>query len=386
MAKKKSVKPKSNKGSSKNTKKSSPKKKSSAKSKDSKKPTAATKKLKVIGESKPCFLSMEEFRTYRDEHWEELHEARESAEEVLEKYRDMIMSHPDVTGIHIGYKRVAVKTENGVEDLIANPPKMSICVHVTRKLDVSDPECAWAIPPFFNGIPTDVQASNFQKSDIENPSDTQFQPVSKIQGGIAIRRKSDGNNVFGTLGFVVKFAGIDHYLTNDHVAGPEGSEIVQPPGGSVNSVIGETRRSKKSLTVDAAIVKRKGSLSREQTILGFDADPDDFVEGEVLDMNVGDEVILIGANTNETRGIVDSVSGQVTIPGQGEFVGQILIKPLPGATSPITGGGNSGGVVLLPRSNGGYKLVGLLHASTDDGQVAVATHFRDVQRTLGITL
>ena len=205
------------------------------------------------------------------------------------------------------------------------------------------------------------------------PSDTQFRKVNRIVGGMAIRKQSDPPTIFGTLGMVVRFAGLSHYLTNSHIAGEKETVIVAPPGADHPVVVGRTRRSELNATVDAAIIS-KGGVPFSPTILGVDTDKFRPYKAET-----GDSVLCVGASADITEGIVYSVSGGITRSDQ-VFVNQLLIRSAD--NSPVTDEGNSGGMVLLPLDDGWMGVVGLVHSISDG--MAVASHFYDVQRHLGI--
>ena len=123
----------------------------------------------------------------------------------------------------MGYKRITVHDEGELSQRLAKPLTYAICVHVKAKLPPNHPECEWAIPKYFNGVPTDIVANQFISTKFASSTiDSQTQRVKEIQGGIAIGLEGDSTS-FGTLGFVVKFFGESAYLTNNHVAGKAGN-------------------------------------------------------------------------------------------------------------------------------------------------------------------
>jgi len=366
-----------------NPKKTNPKKASSKKA-SSKKASSKKHDSKQL-DSEAHFLKRREIREQKKTCWKQLFTDRDRAHRVLDKHRALIKSHPCVTGVHLGYKRITVHDEGELSQRLAKPLTYAICVHVKAKLPPNHPECEWAIPKYFNGVPTDIVANQFISTKFASSTiDSQTQRVKEIQGGIAIGLEGDSTS-FGTLGFVVKFFGESAYLTNNHVAGKAGNKVIQPP--STGKVIGSTLRSKKTLKVDGAIISPEGNIPYSQTFMGLNVASKFIRDGELNDDDIGEDVLIIGAKTDITKGQVESVSGEVTVNDQGEFINQIIVKSSDG--KPITGGGNSGGLLVKKEKiedDTFYNIVGLVHASSVDSTNVVASHFSDVKKVLGIRL
>jgi len=366
-----------------NPKKTNPKK-TNPKKASSKKASSKKHDSKQL-DSEAHFLKRREIREQKKTCWKQLFTDRDRAHRVLDKHRALIKSHPCVTGVHLGYKRITVHDEGELSQRLAKPLTYAICVHVKAKLPPNHPECEWAIPKYFNGVPTDIVANQFISTKFASSTiDSQTQRVKEIQGGIAIGLKGDSTS-FGTLGFVVKFFGESAYLTNNHVAGKAGNKVIQPP--STGKVIGSTLRSKKTLKVDGAIISPEGNIPYSQTFMGLNVASKFIRDGELNDDDIGEDVLIIGAKTDITKGQVESVSGEVTVTDQGEFINQIIVKSSDG--KPITGGGNSGGLLVKKEKiedDTFYNIVGLVHASSVDSTNVIASHFSDVKKVLGIRL
>ena len=343
--------------------------------------TSARKKEKAKkAKPQPHYKTTADFLKEKNANWLAFVEKRNTAEEVFRKYQDVIMKHPDVTGAHVGVKRVQVESGDTVKQLVAKPLTFAICIHVRKKLEDKS-KCSWPLPEHFDGVPTDVVEGEFQRMNGLMPSDTQEDEVAEMEGGVAIGIQNSSE--FGTMGYVVTAGSFELYLTNEHVA-PMGSEIVQPP--ATNRVIGKTIQVNKAL--DAALVQPNGVVTSAKTIIGLTGVAPEFISKGVL--GVPDEnktVLIIGAATDVTEGEIESISGHVTVKDQGEFQNQILVDSKDGAA--ITDKGNSGGLVVIKRQRGSlifYEIVGLVHALANNGQRAIANPIQEIVNRFGIEL
>ena len=98
----------------------------------------------------------------------------------------------------------------------------------------------------------------------------------------------------------------------------------------------------------------------------------------------------IGAmsGTGEEVGVVENVNEQLDIAGFGFMKNQIVVRPLPSSTSKLIEEGDSGSILIarMTRKNRiSLKVVGLVHAMTDDGGI-VACHFSRVLERFRISL
>ncbi|MBI3861602.1 MAG: hypothetical protein HY290_06875 [Planctomycetia bacterium] len=324
----------------------------------------------------------EELRT----RWAELSQQRTHAEEVLSRFVDLLKSHPEVTGFHVGLWRK--------DNKIVRPLEYCIQVHVAEKLAKGDPRMMQALPPDFDGVRVDVLERSYSTA-IGVRQGVLFDP---ILGGVEIRNEGTPNR-FGTLGLCVfseSSGRAPHYLTNEHVVG-SGGRVLQPASGNASAgakaVIGSVIDSERTGFVDAALIKPSGNRTFDVGVAGPNGQP---LDGDLVPgtLTKADEHVTrcfkIGAmtGTGQEVGIVENINEHINIKNFGWMDNQIIVNPIPGSSAPLIQEGDSGSVLIARVTHQNREsliVVGLVHAMTDDGGI-VACHFSRVQERFRISL
>lgn len=349
---------------------------------------------------------IEEFRR----RWPELNESRLEAHRQLRLVHDQLISKPGVTGLHVGLKKKGESADAPGNYL--RPLVYAIRIHVRQKFsDRLDPRIAEFLPAHIGDIPTDViqrvysanpASSNAVPGSIPgaspNSPDEFFNPVI---GGIAIAPKTLGVAHWGTLGKLFYYGNQIAYLTNQHVVGPPGSQVIQPPSGVTpdgsSEIIGTVAKivdPADSLTrarIDAAVILASGIRKRRSAINGLSAAI--FTVGQLTEGDKFKTAFKIGAKTGKTEGIVQTVSATVVFNDR-TMVNQIIVEPVPGSDADLCSAGDSGSLLCVERTSGTRKvceIVGLVHAEGDgDGsgrhRSIIACHIKDVMNYFGLRL
>lgn len=308
-----------------------------------------------------------------------LNEQREIVEALFRAHHDRLFALAEVTGLHVGFRR---KTDSDGIQKIVDPLEYCIRVHVRKKYAKGDPRLENPFDMLCPGVPIDVYEESYLVGSVGLPGATTSIPVV---GGIAIKSQQAAGS--GTLGGIV-YAGPEcRFLTNQHVAGPEGSvvESVGSPGESFTQ-IGAVIESVRDHFIDAAIIVPEDVTDWEQSIDGINATR--FENGELLP-GVDDmvTVVKVGANSGFTKGLVESADCSVMIDGF-PMLNQILIRKANPNDPDIAEPGDSGSLVLvLTEDNRGplVKVVGLIHSvSTNEAEQStgasyVACHFHRIK-------
>jgi hypothetical protein len=292
----------------------------------------------------------------------------ESIQEVKERIEPEILRSPGVTGVGIGFKKVSGE----------NTDQLAIRVYVVQKRDVPASE---AIPPTFDGIPTDVIEKTFQ---LTGGIDTnRYDP---LQGGISIAPCRF--NFAGTLGCLVfdNSSGQSMLLSCFHVlcvdnAWSKGDEIAQPSTGDgglcPSDVVATLDRGLLTGQVDAAVAAQtsRGSICNIAEI------------GPIAGTNTASLNLPVrkrGRSTGLTSGVVDDLALTIT-PDYGDSIGPQTLSNQIGIISTegvsFSEPGDSGAVVVNDKT----EVVGLLFASDNNGG-GVANPIGIVLTSLGVTI
>ncbi|HET6328505.1 MAG TPA: hypothetical protein VFG04_27730 [Planctomycetaceae bacterium] len=298
--------------------------------------------------------------------WKALHEERLKAEEVLRRHHDDLIALPEVTGLHVGFRRKGPKPGK-----IAFPLKYCIQVCVANKWAIGHPRLLKPLETQIEGVPVDVIERTYS-----------FAQANPIRGGMQINSSADPHH-YGTLGIVV-FAGNDPlYLTNQHVAGSPGTSIMQPANGAV---IGTVLSSVRDGVIDAAVITPNDPQQPAFEILMPDGSllPTPAL-GVLTSSDVGmTQCFKIGAATGGDpgrTGTVQSIQATIQVTGQPIMTNQIVVTP-PGAH--FVDRGDSGSLLQVPAADVN-RAVGLVWAVGDDGTL-VACHLDKVLTQFNVTL
>lgn len=270
-----------------------------------------------------------------------------------------LMQVPGVTGVDVARKRV-----KGKETRIP-----AILVFVAKKGKYA-PENE--IPPFIEGIPTDVEEAVFAPHVGIAPgtADTDSARYDPCQGGGAIA-PARFSNMYGTLGALVTdtLSGNKVWLSNYHVMcvdstwGNPGVDknITQPAidlgGSEAADTIGQVVRGQRGqvvvpfgydLYIDAAVCSSNGrAASASVRTLG--------IPNGAANATVNGLVFKYGATSLRTSGKVASTNFTCWISGV-EFYYQYRVNPISPGGTPLSQPGDSGAAVFDANSN----VVGLV--------------------------
>jgi hypothetical protein len=308
---------------------------------------------------------------------------REKAIKVLKKHASRLWRRRDVTGMDVGLQFKNHK--------LRRPLKYVIRIHVRAKLSGKLLSKRLRIKDFIDGVEVDILERNYRRVS-GGPGEEATTYRDPLVGGAAIT--CDGAATYGTLGIEVTCNGDSYFVTNAHVAQSVGNSVWQPPlsGPGVptdsSRAVGTVASTQgPDATVDCALIQSDGSRGSDNGVLGLRIDSV-FIQGPRL--TADDEhtttVIKVGAGSGSNSialGVVDNVHAQCQI-GSVRMVEQISIVGPAGYCLQ----GDSGAVLLYLKTKGPppvYEVLGLIEANHGDGSVAVACHFDDVAKALGIT-
>lgn len=263
-----------------------------------------------------------------------------------------MLNYDGVHAVSIGYKRIGGVCTN----------VLAIIVHTIQKKPMRKVPLSQRIPPFREGIPTDVVESlplrilplvTKETETSLKDNDEKYRPVP---GGaeIYIPRES-GNGGVCTLGMFARsrkagdpFSDI-YLLTNAHCLLETGRQVRQPFSQSEEDAIAYSSRIVRSDLIDGGIAKMiSASDADPYEILGIGAPLGTY---DVSIDDIGKSVIKTGRTTGTTTGTIDYVD--VTLLDIRE---QIII----GAEVPFASPGDSGSVVLMQSEDHYHHVIGLL--------------------------
>jgi len=314
------------------------------------------------GAIKPKFLNAvpEESRSIeieRRERWSELLPDYEQGLELVRKFGPKLMKHPEVTGIHVGFKRI--------RNCIVRPLQYCIRLSVRRKRPTNDHRIVDPLPKSINGYPVDIFERTYEtiadsmsttshlvapaniplntvptkpskskrsKSKLQLPHNNTI--IEPLRGGVVIADIDTPEN-WGTLGLIGKGqSGKKYAITCSHVASKRRSRkatVTQPAALDAKIAIG----------FGAAIPESRAFK------IGAASDPNAIVHGRI----------------QLTTGIVD-------IKGFGTMTDQIVVINDNGGNFELIRPGDSGSVLLMMTSAPDvFLVVGLVHARTSDGAI-----------------
>lgn len=329
------------------------------------------------------FLTPDEVCGELARRYEELQQQRRNVEAVFARHHDRLAALPDVTGLHVGLRRV--------DNEVVSPLEYCIRIHVRKKFPEGHPRIHNLIEKEIEGVCVNVMVGNYEMATATSPND-RF--VAPIRGGVPIATPVSTKE-FGTLGKVVFTKdGIGRYLTNKHVAG-DSNKVLQPPSGKTPSghdaVIGTVIGAERNADIDAAVIEPAGNRQFE---FGLITPGDQIIDGLFLPgtLTQADEhrtkCFKIGAVTGSKNllGVVKNVNATVVVAGL-TMTGQIIVESETG--SALIEGGDSGALLIAPTQKNGieiFLIVGLVHAKSDTNGAIVACHFSKVQSRFGISV
>ncbi len=283
-----------------------------------------------------------------------------------------LLAYPGVTGVDVGYRYVQGQMTK----------EICLRVHVAKKLPDLAP--AERIPPYINGIATDVIEGRYKTygavttaADVNSIDDETY---DVLEGGISISGMRDDQSAdTGTLGLVVvdRNTGKPAVLTNAHVVGGEntvGKKMYQPYPWN-NRPFGSVLRARRSGSIDAALI------SIDQMSYSFDIMQLGGVQGVNPGAQLGQSVRKRGRQSRLTYGIVEGVHGTFPISETESYDDIISIKPVRAADFSIEG---DSGSVIVDDDN---RVVALLYAGypselTDDPTVKGRTLSLPIQNVM----
>lgn len=304
------------------------------------------------------------------------------------------MKHPEVTGVHVGFKRT--------RNRILRPLQYCIRISVRRKRTTNDHRIVDPLPTSINGYPVDVFERTYEtiadsmshatsnatpndkpkrtkrsKSKLQLPHNNSI--IDPLRGGIVIADKDTPEN-WGTLGLIGKGDdGKKYALTCAHVAGKRRNRkatVTQPAlldESTPGRVIGKVAFSARNTSIDASIVELDdGIKSRRQAIV---AGTNNYLAGAIGFGAAVPEAraFKIGAASDPNaivHGRIQLTSGIVDIQGFGTMTDQIVVINDNGKGYELLHPGDSGAVLLMMTSQSDlFLVVGLVHARTSDGAI-----------------
>lgn len=359
------------------------------------------------GAIKPKFLNAvpEESRSIeieRRERWSELLPDYEQGLELVRKFGPKLMKHPEVTGIHVGFKRI--------RNCIVRPLQYCIRLSVRRKRPTNDHRIVDPLPKSINGyqvdvfertyetiadsmsttshlvapaniplntVPTKPPKSKRSKSKLQLPHNNTI--IEPLRGGVVIADIDTPEN-WGTLGLIGKGqSGKKYAITCSHVASKRRNRkatVTQPAALDAQTptrVIGHVAYSARNSSIDAAVVELvDGIKSRRQAII---AGSNNYLAGAI---GFGAAIpesraFKIGAASDPNaivHGRIQLTTGIVDIKGFGTMTDQIVVINDNGGNFELIRPGDSGSVLLMMTSAPDvFLVVGLVHARTSDGAI-----------------
>ena len=280
------------------------------------------------------------------------------------------------------------------EQIVDDEPTGILAVKFFVRVKYSEHELSkkHLLPKNIAGLPVDVEETGlFRRLKVTAMPDPKVK-IRPAQPGCSVGFK-DPNNQFvmaGTFGALVKDAGGQYVLSNNHVLAdesrlPAGAPIFQPgllDGGnqSTDQIAALTKfvpLSPSGNKVDCAIAKATSNNLVSNNVLHIG--PPAGAAAANIDMRVH----KFGRTTSYTVGQVTSVDADVTVQyetGNFTFLEQITIKGGQGGR-PFSAAGDSGSLILERGTN---KAIGLLFAGSP--QQTIANHLSDVLTALKVTL
>lgn len=272
---------------------------------------------------------------------------------VKEKYEKVLLEIDGIHAVSIGYKII----DEEVTDTLA------IVVHTESK---KPNECLLPgqhIPPFIEGIPTDVVELppfeplpiEFDDTDVQtfDYDNTKYRPVP---GGVEIYSVSSptrgGVCTLGMFAHSLKPGDNPddiYLLTNAHCLPIPDQAVRQPESNDPADLIAYESRVINSEQVDGGIAKM---VNLEEADPYYIVDIGVPTGTLIIDANnIGDSVVKRGRTTKTTIGYIAYI--EVTIPEKNH---QIII----GDDVPFAAPGDSGSVVLMYEGENKHNVIGLL--------------------------
>lgn len=359
------------------------------------------------GAIRPKFLNAvpEESRSIeieRRERWSELLPDYEQGLELVRKFGPKLMKHPEVTGVHVGFKRI--------RNCIVRPLQYCIRLSVRRKRPTNDHRIVDPLPKSINGYPVDVFERTYEtiadsmsttlphtslshspsntlatkphkrkrsKSKLQLPHNNTI--IEPLRGGVVIADIDTPEN-WGTLGLIGKGqSGKKYAITCAHVASKRRNRkatVTQPAALDATTptrVIGQVAYSARNTSIDAAVIELvDGIKSRRQAVI---AGSNNYLAGAI---GFGAAIpesraFKIGAASDPNafvHGRIQLTTGIVDIKGFGTMTDQIVVINDNGNDFELIRPGDSGSVLLMMTSAPDvFLVVGLVHARTSDGAI-----------------
>jgi len=359
------------------------------------------------GAIRPKFLNTvpEESRSIeieRRERWSELLPDYEQGLELVRKFGPKLMKHPEVTGVHVGFKRI--------RNCIVRPLQYCIRLSVRRKRPTNDHRIVDPLPKSINGYPVDVFERTYEtiadsmsttlphtslshspsntlatkphkrkrsKSKLQLPHNNTI--IEPLRGGVVIADIDTPEN-WGTLGLIGKGqSGKKYAITCAHVASKRRNRkatVTQPAALDATTptrVIGQVAYSARNTSIDAAVIELvDGIKSRRQAVI---AGSNNYLAGAI---GFGAAIpesraFKIGAASDPNaivHGRIQLTTGIVDIKGFGTMTDQIVVINDNGNDFELIRPGDSGSVLLMMTSAPDvFLVVGLVHARTSDGAI-----------------
>ena len=359
------------------------------------------------GAIRPKFLNTvpEESRSIeieRRERWSELLPDYEQGLELVRKFGPKLMKHPEVTGVHVGFKRI--------RNCIVRPLQYCIRLSVRRKRPTNDHRIVDPLPKSINGYPVDVFERTYEtiadsmsttlphtslshsaskplatkphkrkrsRSKLQLPHNNTI--IEPLRGGVVIADIDTPEN-WGTLGLIGKGqSGKKYAITCAHVASKRRNRkatVTQPAAldaATPTRVIGQVAYSARNTSIDAAVIELvDGIKSRRQAVI---AGSNNYLAGAI---GFGAAIpesraFKIGAASDPNaivHGRIQLTTGIVDIKGFGTMTDQIVVINDNGNDFELIRPGDSGSVLLMMTSAPDvFLVVGLVHARTSDGAI-----------------
>jgi len=357
------------------------------------------------GSIKPRFInpvpeeskSIEAERTRR---WKELMPQYEKGMELIRRYGPSLVKYPEITGIHVGFKRI--------KNRLVRPLEYCIRISVRRKRPIGDSRIVKLLPKSIQGFPIDVFERTYETiADSMAHGPTRFRSakdeslphnntiLDPLRGGIVIADKETPDN-WGTLGLIGKGQGGKRYgLTCAHVAGNTKHRVavvthpVRVDRKTEVREIGKVALSARNSSVDASVIEIDSELKVRRQAIVFGKN--NYLAGSI---DFGTAIpefraFKIGAATDPNtlvHGRIQITTGVIEIKGFGIMTDQIVVVNDNGDGFELIRPGDSGAVLLMMTDEPDiFVVVGLVHAKTSDGAMVacpwnkVLEHFPLVQ-------
>lgn len=273
-----------------------------------------------------------------------------------------------VTGIGIGYAR-----ENGQPT-----NEIAVSVHVARRVPEAGLTKSQRFPRTILGVRVDVVESNMAFHLSESEVEVRRRQASNpLRPGVLIRTSAGD---LGTVGLLVrsKGSGETFILGSGHVMVASGMQFFQPHGGAAGKLQGAVTQVERSRG-DAGIASYSGRIADNRP-LGTN-----IRITTVRDVRPFESLIMSGAFSGITYGVVDWIGQKSITYGNGEFAnvpGFQLRRPS-GTNGDLSQPGDSGALWFDSTDS----AVGISVGGGDDVDPwAFACHIVDVMECLGVML